>query len=296
LSDDGRHGVTLIAFIGSVFSPFYTWARRRGAPDPLDHCAFNVALYGKPGRWALTERPRGAISRSADRLKIGPSAMSWNGSALVVDIDEVAVPLPGRLRGRVRLYPDTLNHHCFRLDEAARHRWQPIAPSARVEVALDRPRLHWSGAGYWDWNSGEEPLESAFAGWHWSRSRLKDGGGVAVLYDLTRHSGGPASLALHFDRDGNARQFSPPPAARLPATRWRLGRLTRADQGYAPAVIETLEDTPFYARSVLSSRLLGESVTAMHESLSLSRFAANWVQLLLPFRMRREGRVRDIGG
>ncbi len=25
LSDDGRHGLTLIAFIGSVFSPYYAW-------------------------------------------------------------------------------------------------------------------------------------------------------------------------------------------------------------------------------------------------------------------------------
>ena len=31
LSDDGQHGLTLIAFIGSVFSPFYAWSRRRGA-------------------------------------------------------------------------------------------------------------------------------------------------------------------------------------------------------------------------------------------------------------------------
>ena len=32
LSDDGRHGITIIAFIGSVFSPYYAWAppaRRR---------------------------------------------------------------------------------------------------------------------------------------------------------------------------------------------------------------------------------------------------------------------------
>lgn len=295
LSDDGRHAITLIAFIGSVFSPFYAWARRRGAVDPLDHSAFNVALYGgSRGRWALTERPRCAVSRSANRLKIGPNAMSWDGSALCVDIDEVATPFPGRVRGRVRLYPDMLNHHRFTLDQAGRHRWRPIAPSARVEVALDRPRLDWTGAGYWDWNSGKEPLGSAFARWQWSRSRLWEGGGVAVLYDIIGHSGGATSLALHFDRDGYARPFSPPRAVRLPATRWRLARHMRADRGYAPTVIKTLEDTPFYARSVLSSRLLGEPVTAMHESLSLSRFAAKWVQLLLPFRMRRERGVWDV--
>ena len=53
LSDDGQHGLTLIAFIGSVFSPYYAWARRRGPADPQNHCALNVALYGPGGnRWA----------------------------------------------------------------------------------------------------------------------------------------------------------------------------------------------------------------------------------------------------
>ena len=37
LSDDGAHGITLIAFIGSVFSPWYAWARRRGPADPQNH-------------------------------------------------------------------------------------------------------------------------------------------------------------------------------------------------------------------------------------------------------------------
>ena len=73
----------------------------------------------------------------------------------------------------------------------------------------------------------------------------------------------------------------------LPGTGWRVKRETRSDNGYTATVLKTLEDTPFYARSILSSHLLGESVTAMHESLSLDRFRARWVQMLLPFRMPR---------
>ena len=34
LSDDGRHALTIIAFIGSVFSPYYAAARRRGTRRP----------------------------------------------------------------------------------------------------------------------------------------------------------------------------------------------------------------------------------------------------------------------
>src|SRR5664279_1621998 len=45
VSDDGAHALTFIAFIGSVFSPYYAWARRHGNAEPLNHSAFNIALY-----------------------------------------------------------------------------------------------------------------------------------------------------------------------------------------------------------------------------------------------------------
>jgi carotenoid 1,2-hydratase len=52
-------------------------------------------------------------------------------------------------------------------------------------------------------------------------------------------------------------------------------------------VVRTLTDAPFYARSLVRTRWLGEAVTAMHESLSLQRFDSAWVQAMLPFRMPR---------
>jgi carotenoid 1,2-hydratase len=82
--------------------------------------------------------------------------------------------------------------------------------------------------------------------------------------------------------------FDAPPAAPLPGTFWRVARGTRSDTQQPAAVIRTLEDTPFYARSIVSARLLGSSVIAMHESLSLQRFRSPWVQALLPFRMPRK--------
>jgi carotenoid 1,2-hydratase len=47
ISDDGANGLTIIAFIGSVFSPYYKWARRKREADPMEHCALNVSLYGR---------------------------------------------------------------------------------------------------------------------------------------------------------------------------------------------------------------------------------------------------------
>ena len=133
LSDDGRFGLTIIAFVGSVFSPYYAWS---GRADPLNHCAINVALYGPGHRWAMTERGRGAVTRDARRLGIGPSALSWDGRGLTIDVNEIAVPFPARLRGTVRVEPTCLNDEVFTLDAAGGHIWRPIAPSARCAGKL----------------------------------------------------------------------------------------------------------------------------------------------------------------
>lgn len=283
LSDDGRHGLTVIAFIGSVFSPYYALARRRGRGDPFHHCAVNVALYG-PGRtrWAMTERGRASLERSPSRIAIGPSALSWDGTALAIDLDEVTAPLPARLRGQVRLMPDGVSSRTFALDAAGRHRWSPIAPGARVAVELQQPDLRWSGAGYFDTNAGEGPLEDSFSTWNWSRARLKSGS--AVLYNCE----GRAPIAIRVDASGAVEDFAPPPAFALPRTRlWRMPRTTHAEAAHPVRVIRTFEDGPFYSRSVLATRLFGEPATAVHESLSLDRFRKPWVQLMLPFRMPR---------
>jgi carotenoid 1,2-hydratase len=80
-------------------------------------------------------------------------------------------------------------------------------------------------------------------------------------------------------------ETAPPPVQPLPSTRWRVARETRT-HGTA-SVTRTLLDSPFYARSVLSTEMMGEPAVAMHESLALDRFAAPWVQAMLPFRVPR---------
>jgi carotenoid 1,2-hydratase len=150
---------------------------------------------------------------------------------------------------------------------------------------MDSPSLRWSGHAYLDSNAGDRPLEDDFVCWDWSRADLPDG--AALLYDVTRRDGSDLSLALRMDRTGAVAPFDLPPRAALPSTGWRVRRATRAEAGFLPSVQRTLEDTPFYARSVLATRLLGEDAIAMHESLSLDRFCNPVVQMMLPFRMPR---------
>ena len=141
ISEDGRYGLTIIAFLGSVFSPYY---KKSGRDKPLDHCALNVALYGPRARWCMTERSQASVCRTADELSIGASSVRWNGDALEFDIVEqdkrLGVPWQRVVRGKVTLRPEVLNHQAFSLD-----------PQHKPHLALHRParpdRGGYGGAG-----------------------------------------------------------------------------------------------------------------------------------------------------
>jgi carotenoid 1,2-hydratase len=270
-----------------VFSPYYAFARRKVPADPLNHCAINVAVCRKGGnRWAMTERPREAVLRTSNTLSVGPSHLSWDGKSLTIDINEISVPIPGRIRGAIRVVPTAITQQAFTLNQEGNHQWWPIAPCARVQVMLDHPHLRWQGDGYFDMNRGDAPLEQGFTDWQWARGAMQDG--TAILYEALRRDGSRVDLAMAFDPHGRVQAFEPPPMVELRRTGWRVGRSVRSE-GTA-GIVKTLEDAPFYARSVVSAKLQGEPVTLMHESLSLDRFRMPIVQAMLPFRMPRARR------
>ena len=226
-----------------------------------------------------------ALERTPKVLSIGPSGIDWDGRTLRFRIDERCFPLPGRLQGEVRFTPGTGGAGLHELDTQGRHQWRPLAPQGRVDVEFDSPRRRWSGNAYFDCNRGSEPLEGAFRGWNWSRWQLADG--VLLHYAVDRRDAEPLSLLLRMDRNGRVERLAPRPSQRLPGSGWRIARHAYADAGATPAVLRTLVDAPFYARSVVSTSFEGRRITGLHESLSLDRFASRWVQALLPFRMPR---------
>jgi carotenoid 1,2-hydratase len=291
LSDDRSFGLTIIGFIGSVFSPYY---KKSGRDLPLDHSCLNIALYGKKGaRWIMTERGKADTHQERDRLQIGPSAMRWDtdgiGDRLIIDIEErdirLGIPWRRRVKGQVILTPEVLNERSFQLDPDGKHNWQTIAPRARIEVKMSAPDVSWTGSAYLDGNHGSEPIEDGFKDWHWSRAHA--GKDVAVTYEGNRRDGSHFASLLRFDKTGTPHEEELPLVAPLPPTLWAMKRQTRADRGHA-SVIKTWEDSPFYARSALSKRILGKQVTAVQESISLDRLINPVVQFMLPYKMPRE--------
>lgn len=288
LSDDGEHGITIIAMLGSVFSPHYFRARARGATDPLSHCAFNAVLYGRRGRhWSMTEYGARDVRRAPDSLHIAANAVLHRGDSIVIRVDDRTAPWGRPLRGEIVVTPTGWGSRDYALEPTEAHRWWPIAPQCTVMVDFAVPTVRWSGRGYFDSNWGARPLEHDFASWNWSRVSAAQE--TVVFYDVVPRAAPNVSLALAVSPAGSVRSITPPPIVQLPRTGWGLPRAVRADHPHSATVLATLESAPFYARSAIAMEVLGQRVQGIHESLSLDRFRRAWVQTLLPVRAPRGG-------
>lgn len=239
----------------------------------------------------MTDRGAEALRQSERALTIGSSRMEWDGTCLEVHVDEIAVPRFDRLRGVVRVHPSALTSVEMPLTSDGSHLWRPFAPTADIEVEFDRPGWRWRGHGYFDANFGTRALEADFRTWTWSR--LRRSRDTLCLYDVQRREGTALAATLRFDRDGKAQILQVPPLARLPRSRWGLGRSTRADPGTRPAQVRPMLDAPFYCRSALRSTVGGETGVGVHEALDLDRFSLPWLKPMLALRVPRRRRWRD---
>ncbi len=110
---------------------------------------------------------------------------------------------------------------------------------------------------------------------------------TAILYDRVLADGTEARLAIEVDATGQVSPLDLPSPVSLSPTRWRVPRSTRTDPGGTARVLRTFQDSPFYARSLIRTRVRGQDAIALHESLDLARFVRPATQVMLPFRVPR---------
>lgn len=292
VSNDEKHALTVIAFVGSVFSPYYASAKTRQAGHAQDFCALNVALYGPKGRWSMTERNHLSLEQRASSLMIGRSRLTLDQARLTYDIDEWACPIPRRVRGQLIVDMNPIACQPVQLDDRKEHWWQLLSPQTRIQVNLEQPDWCWEGNAYVDGNWGNVPLENSFRSWQWSRAHLSDAS-TLIQYDTLPRVGEAQSKTFHVDQRGqlNDSPWHSEPLE-LPRTRyWRMARQTRREPSTPVCDLVTLEDSPFYSRSRYNTLVRGLQATCIHESLDLDRFQKHWVRTLLPFRMPRNTRA-----
>ncbi len=283
IRDDGGRAISIIAFIGSVFSPWYAWSGRR---NPENHVCINVATYGPGGRFTMTDRGQSALRQTQDSFTVGPSSLTWRDDQLIIDIDEISSPpLIGRLRGRVTVTPSALSQVELPLTEDGAHIWRPFAPTAKIEVDLNRKGWQWQGHGYFDANFGTRALEQDFTYWTWGRFPTRSGS--TCFYDATRIDGSELGMGIQFDTEANAEIVSPPPKAKMKRSLWALYRESRADRGATPQQVLSMLDAPFYNRAAVRTVINGEETVGVHEALDLKRFRSPLLKPMLALRVPR---------
>lgn len=283
----------MITFIGSVFSPWYGWTGRK---DPDDHVCVNVAMSGPGARWSMMDRGRAALRQTETTIRVGPSALDWDGTRLRITLDEVATPHGTPLRGTITVTPRAVTGIEVPLKADGTHVWRPLAPASDIRVDLDRPGWSWDGSGYLDSNFGHAPLERDFSYWHWGRFPVP--GGRVIFYESEVRDGSETRIAVFFGDDGTVRHLDDaevPPLARMPRSGWALRRETRCDPGTAPRVVRSMISAPFYQRAVVRTRVLGHDTEGVWEAFDGDRFAAWWMKPLLALKVPRKPgwRFRD---
>ncbi len=249
----------------------------------------NVATYGPGGRFTMTDRGRAALRQSPEMLQVGPSSMHWDGTTLVIRIDEIsAPPIISRVRGEIRLTPRAITDRELPLTPDGAHVWRPFAPVSRISVDLEAPGWRWDGHGYLDANFGTRALEEDFSFWTWGRYPAR--GGSTCFYDATRLDGSELAAGVHFDADGTVQEIPLPPKRAMHRSLWAVRRETRGDVGSTARQVMNMLDAPFYSRSMVQTVLDGETCTGVHEALDLTRFRSPLLKPLLAVRVpRRSG-------
>ena len=233
----------------------------------------------------MTERGQGALKLSQHRFQVGPSSLEWRNGELVIDVDEISNPIVSRVMGQIRLKPSGLTDVELPLHPKGTHVWRPFAPTARVEVDLNRSRWKWQGHGYFDANFGTRALEDDFSYWTWGR--FPTGDGTTTFYDADRRDGSTLAVAVRFDGQGNASIVEAPPKTRFNRNLWLVRRETRADPGYRPREVQAMLHAPFYSRAAVRTQIDGAETVGVHEALDLDRFASPLLKPMLAVRVPR---------
>jgi carotenoid 1,2-hydratase len=234
----------------------------------------------------MTERGKGALSISQDSFQVGPSSLNWQDGVLNIDVDELSNPIISRVKGRIRLVPAGITDVEMPLKNDGTHVWRPFAPTARIEVDLNRDHWRWNGHGYFDANFGTRALEDDFSYWTWGRFPVP--GGTMAFYDADRRDGTVLACGLMFGDDGTARTVdAPPPKTRFSRNIWLVRRETRADPGYRPREVTPMLHAPFYSRAAVRTQIDGHETVGVHEALDLDRFASPFLKPMLAVRVPR---------
>jgi carotenoid 1,2-hydratase len=280
----GDYSAVCIFMVGSLFSPRYSVAARRGA-SPLQHCAVNFALYhhGVRQRWVLSEYPVASVQGNGRALRIGRSLLEYAPDGTVrMEVDERCAPFGRAVRARLVLEPQVPAAEEVQLVPGLPHYWRALAPRARARLEVDSEGVGGEGLGYHDSNHGAELLGARLPGWHWARVHGPEE--TVVDYHLP---GGVAPLRVTAGALGTKAERRPLLAEARPTSLTGWGLRVPAWLYAGNTVVgapRLLESSPFYARVEARRGRLD----VLGEVADFRRFHSPFIRWMAHFRTRVE--------
>lgn len=276
----GPFSAVCIFMLGSLFSPRYSVAARRGG-GPMKHCAVNFALYHEGVRrlWVLSEYPRAEVE-PGKQLRIGRSTLSYGDDGAVrMEVEDWTAPWGRPVSARLTLEPLTPSGDVVRLMPGLPHYWQAVAPRARARLEVPSLGVKEEGLGYHDTNHGDELLGERLAGWHWTRTHHREA--TVVDYHLPE---GVEPLRMVAREEGVwCGCGAESPLRSTVITGWGLRVPSRLQTGnVVVGEGRLLESSPFYAR--MEARQ--DSLDCMGEVADFRRFHSPFIRWMAHFRTR----------
>ena len=243
-------------------------------------------MYGSGWRWTMTERGEKSTFLSKNIFSVGPSKFQWLDNHLEITIDEISNPHFDRVKGVVKIIPKFISEVEVPLTSEGTHIWRPFSPNSRIEVDIKKKGWQWNGHGYFDANFGTRALEQDFTYWTWARLPLSNS--TATIYDAKYKNGSDLGIGLNFLNSGEVEIFDPPENQNLSKSLWFLKRQIPCEKDFKPRQIKHMLDTPFYTRSAVKTKILGEVTSGVHETLDLKRFSNPFIKPMLAVRIPRK--------
>ena len=287
LSDDGRHALSCIWFLGNPFSPYYRRSALGLPADPFHHNALFFALYqeGRLHAYHFTRFP----PEQVEAKEALPLDLRFGENRLAAG------------QGKWHLTLSDENANCRHLEAAltftaplpvlsppeavlpeASHFWLPAAPFCRVAGRVILREAHnpgseviaFSGTGYHDHNWGRLPFASEIRDWYWARAALS-GEQAVILYHVRPRGGGTAVSHFLLFKGGRMVRHDAAPQVHLSrpainafgtvyATRMEV---VSGEYSVRFEFEARLDSAPFYVRVLCRATLNGQGEAEMGEGI-----------------------------
>ncbi len=211
LSKDGKQGFVIIFYQSNPFSTQYIRDLDGDRVREVSYPAISVSLYkdGETVYYSFLEYRNNDFEWDEEnkKLSVKNDSFSYNldgeGGGFAINLNQ-QLPSGHKVEGTITGKEAVADKSLIQSSSKDRHSWNLLFPHVSVETKLNmvgkngEEELNFSGAGYHDHNTGQEPMKESFRDWYWGRYHFTD---FTLVYYLMQKQSSEQFEAWLIDRE-----------------------------------------------------------------------------------------------